>query len=377
MTNGQGAAICNQMTEPKAKTPRNKPVPTVHLEDRVLAGFVIVATISMAWISWPFFGPILWALVVTIAFAPVHDRLAILYPKRRNSVAVLTLMLVIAVVIIPTFVIGSMLVEEALATYESLQSQQINVGEIVRNVEAALPSSLRNMLDRIGPAEIAEIQSRLSSVLSSGLQVFAREALSIGQGAFSFVLALGVMLYLTFFLLRDGRHLTRKIGEVVPLRSEQRGALFEKFTTVIRATVKGSIIVAIVQGILGGLLFAFLGVKAALLWAVIMGLLALIPAVGTGLVWAPFGIYLLIVGDTWQGIVMLLFGFFVISMVDNVLRPILVGQDTRMPDYVVLISTLGGLSVMGINGLIVGPVIAAMFIAAWEIFGESRAAERL
>ena len=365
------------MTEPTPKPARRKAATAATIEDCVLAGFVIVATIGMAWITWPFFGPILWALVVTIAFAPIHDRLVILYPKRRNSVAVLTLLLVIAVVIIPTFVIGSMMVDEALATYETLQSRQINVGEILRNVEAALPSSLRNMLDRIGPREIAEIQTRLSSVLSSGLQVFAREALSIGQGAFSFVLALGVMLYLTFFLLRDGRYLTRKIGEVVPLRSEQRGALFEKFTTVIRATVKGSIIVAIVQGILGGFLFAILDVNAPLLWGVIMGLLALIPAVGTGLIWAPFGIYLLVTGSMWQGAVMLLFGFFVISMVDNVLRPILVGQDTRMPDYVVLISTLGGLSVMGINGLIVGPVIAAMFIAAWEIFGESRAAQRL
>lgn len=365
------------MTEPSAKPARPKTVPSKHFEDRVLVGFVIAATLAMFWVSWPFFGPILWALVVAIAFAPVHDRLLMRTPTRRNSVAVLTLLIVIAVVIIPTFVIGSMLVEEALATYQTLQSRQIDVEEIVRNVEAALPSTLRNMLDRIGPNEIAEIQSRLSSVLTSALQLFAREALSIGQGAFSFVLALGVMLYLTFFLLRDGRHLTRRIGEVIPLRAEQRGALFDKFTTVIRATVKGSIIVAIVQGILGGLLFAFLGVNAPLMWGVIMGLLALIPAVGTGLVWAPFGIYLLLSGSVWQGVVMLLFGFFVISMVDNVLRPILVGQDTRMPDYVVLISTLGGLSVMGINGLIVGPVIAAMFIAAWEIFGESRAAERL
>jgi predicted PurR-regulated permease PerM len=170
--------------------------------------------------------------------------------------------------------------------------------------------------------------------------------------------------------------LTRRIGEVVPLRAEQRGALLNKFTTVIRATVKGSIIVAIVQGFLGGILFAILDIRAALLWGVVMGLLALIPAVGTGLVWLPVGLYLLITGSIWQAIVLLLCGVFVISMVDNVLRPILVGQDTRMPDYVVLISTLGGLSVMGINGLIVGPVIAAMFISAWEIFGESRAAQR-
>ena len=342
----------------------------------MLLGFVVAATIAMAWISWPFFGAILWALVVTIAFAPVHDRLAMMMPKRRNTVSLLTLMLVIALVIIPAILVGTMMVDEALVTYNSLQTREIDLGKVLRDIEAAIPAAWRAQLERIGPAEIEEIQKRVSSFLTSGLQLIAREAVSIGQGAFNFVLTLGVMLYLTFFLLRDGRYLTRRIGDVVPLHSEQRSAFFEKFTTVIRATVKGSVIVAIVQGVLGGLLFAFLDIRAALLWGVVMGLLALIPAVGTGLVWFPMGIYLLATGSVWQGVLLLLFGFFVISMVDNVLRPILVGQDTRMPDYIVLISTLGGLSVMGINGLIVGPVIAAMFIAAWEIFGESRAAGR-
>jgi predicted PurR-regulated permease PerM len=364
------------MSDLEKKPARRKAVDGSKFEDRVLVGFVVVSTLAMAWISWPFFGAILWALVVTIAFAPVHDRLALMMPKRKNSVTLLTMMLVIALVIVPTFIIGSMMVDEAIRTYSSLQNREIDIGKGIRDLEAAVPASWSAQLDRFGFGDVEALQSRLSSVLTSGLQLFAREAVSIGQGAFNFMLTLGVMLYLTFFLLRDGRHLTRRIGEVVPLRSEQRGALFEKFTTVIRATVKGSVIVAIVQGILGGVLFAFLDIRAALLWGVVMGLLALIPAVGTGLVWFPVGIYLLVTGSVWQGVVLLLFGFFVISMVDNVLRPILVGQDTRMPDYVVLISTLGGLSVMGINGLIVGPVIAAMFIAAWEIFGESRAAER-
>jgi predicted PurR-regulated permease PerM len=345
-------------------------------EDRVLVGFVAASSLAMAWITWPFFGAILWALVVTIAFAPIHDRIALIMPKRRNTVTLLTMMAVIALVIVPTFIVGSMMVDEALSTYNSLQNREIDIGKIVRDIEAAIPVSWRAQIDRFGAMDINALQSRLSTMLTSGLQLFAREAVSIGQGAFNFALTLGVMLYLTFFLLRDGRYVTRRIGEVVPLRSEQRSALFQKFTTVIRATVKGSVIVAIVQGVLGGMLFAFLDIRAALLWGVVMGLLALIPAVGTGLVWAPVGIYLLVTGSMWQGATVLLFGFFVISMVDNVLRPMLVGQDTRMPDYVVLISTLGGLSVMGLNGLIVGPVIAAMFISAWEIFGESRAADR-
>jgi predicted PurR-regulated permease PerM len=367
------------MSDVKKPTARKRAVAKPEgplFEDRVLVGFVIAASLAMAWISWPFFGAILWALVVTIAFAPVHDRIALMMPRRRNTVTLLTLILVIALVIAPAIIVGTMMVDEAINTYNSLQTREIDLGRIIRDVEAAIPVQWRAQLERFGPADLQELQGRLSSVLTSGLQLIAREAVSIGQGAFNFALTLGVMLYLTYFLLRDGRQLTRRIGELVPMRAEQRGALFQKFTTVIRATVKGSVIVAIIQGILGGALFAILDIRAALLWGVVMGLLALIPAVGTGLVWVPVGIYLLLTGSVWQGVVLLLCGFFVISMVDNVLRPILVGQDTRMPDYVVLISTLGGLSVMGINGLIVGPVVAAMFISAWEIFGESRAADR-
>lgn len=364
------------MSKPEAKIDSEAAQASPAFEDRVLVAFVAAVSLGMIWISWPFFGAILWALVVTIAFAPVHDRMALMMPKRRNSVALLSLLLVIALVIIPAIIVGTMMVEEAVATYNSLQSREIDPGKIIRNIEASIPPEWRAQMERFGMANMEELQGRISSILTSGLQLIASEAVSIGQSAFNFALTLGVMLYLTFFLLRDGRHLTRRIGEVVPLRPEQRSAFFGKFTTVIRATVKGSVIVAIVQGLLGGIIFAILDIRAALLWGVVMGLLALIPAVGTGLVWLPVGVYLLVTGSMWQGIVLLLCGFFIISMVDNVLRPILVGQDTRMPDYVVLISTLGGLSVMGVNGLIVGPVIAAMFIAAWEIFSESRAAQR-
>jgi predicted PurR-regulated permease PerM len=359
-------------------SPKPRPVKAAgpQFEDRVLLGFVVVATLAMAWISWPFFGAILWALVVTIAFAPLHDRLLMLRPHRRNSVALVSLLLVIALVIIPAFVVGSLLVEEALKTYQMMQTRELDLGKAMHDVQSAIPREWRIYAERYFNADINQLQTKVSSILTGGLQLIAGQAVDLGQRAFSFALSLGVMLYLTFFLLRDSRQLSRRIGELMPMRPEQRGALFQKFTTVVRATVKGSVIVAIVQGVLGGVIFALLDIHAALLWGVVMGLLALIPAVGTGLVWVPVSIYLLATGSVTEGIVLLLCGVFVISMIDNVLRPILVGQDTRMPDYVVLISTLGGLSVLGINGLIVGPVIAAMFISAWEIFGESRAAHR-
>ena len=144
-----------------------------------------------------------------------------------------------------------------------------------------------------------------------------------------------------------------------------------RFTTVIRATIKGSILVAVLQGALGGLIFWLLGLHAPVLWGVVMGLLALLPAIGAALIWVPAAIYLLATGSIWQGVVLLMFGAFVIGLVDNILRPLLVGKDTKMPDYVVLISTLGGLATFGLNGFVIGPVIAAIFIAAWDIFSES------
>src|SRR4029434_8164744 len=143
---------------------------------------------------------------------------------------------------------------------------------------------------------------------------------------------------------------------------------FSKFATVIRATVKGTIVIAILQGTLGGVIFWFLGIRAALLWAVLMAFLSLLPAVGAALVWVPVAIYFLVTGAVWEGLVLIAYGALVISLVDNFVRPILVGADTKMPDYVVLISTLGGLEVFGMNGIVLGPVIAAMFIVVWDIF---------
>jgi len=135
-------------------------------------------------------------------------------------------------------------------------------------------------------------------------------------------------------------------------------------------------VVAIVQGSLGGLIFWILGIHAALLWGVVMTFLSLVPAVGAGLVWAPAAVYLLATGDIWQGVVLIAFGVLAIGLVDNILRPILVGKSTRMPDYLVLISTLGGIAAIGISGFVTGPLIAAMFLAVWDVVATSRAATR-
>jgi predicted PurR-regulated permease PerM len=205
-----------------------------------------------------------------------------------------------------------------------------------------------------------------------GGQVLASQAFSFGQGTFEFIVSFFIMLYLLFFFLRDGSELARKVRSAVPLEDSQKRRLQLKFNRVVRATIKGNLLVAITQGALGGLIFWFLDIPSALLWAVLMGFLSLLPAVGAGIVWAPVALYFLFSGAIWQGTVLVLFGVFVIGLVDNVLRPIMVGKDTKMPDYMILISTLGGLAIFGLNGFVIGPLIAALFMSSWSIFIETK-----
>jgi len=172
--------------------------------------------------------------------------------------------------------------------------------------------------------------------------------------------------------LRDGHQLVRRLREAIPLELDVKRSLATKFATVIRATVKGNIVVAMVQGALGGFIFWALDLQAPVLWGVLMAFLSLLPAVGAAVVWLPVAVYLLLTGSVVQGGVLIAFGVLVIGLVDNVLRPILVGKDTKMPDYVVLLSTLGGISLFGLNGFVIGPVIAAMFMAAWDLLVSAR-----
>jgi predicted PurR-regulated permease PerM len=281
-------------------------------------------------------------------------------------------MIILMIVILPLTLITALLFQEGFSVYERIQSGELNIGRYFQQVFGVLPAWVTGLLDRFGLTNLGVMQERLSSGLMKASQFLAAQALTIGQSTFDFIVNLFIVLYLLFFLLRDGDGLSKRIRDAIPLSTEQKRDLFNKFITVIRATVKGNIVVAVVQGALGGLIFGLLGIRAPVLWAVVMALLSLLPAVGSAMIWVPAAIYFLVIGAMWQGIVLLAYGVLVIGLVDNVLRPILVGKDTKMPDYVVLIATLGGMAIFGLNGFVIGPVIAAMFIAAWDNFSASR-----
>jgi predicted PurR-regulated permease PerM len=341
-------------------------------EDRALLVLVVAISLAFGWILWPFYGAILWGIVGAIVFAPLYRRLSRLMRERRSLAAIAVILLIIMIVILPLTLIGASLAQEASGVYGRVQSGELDIARFFQQMLDALPPGVINLLDRFGLSSLSGMQDKLSAGLLKGSQFLAAQALNIGQSTFDFFVNLFVMLYLLFFLLRDEDALSKRVKSAIPLRSEQLNALLLKFTVVIRATVKGDLLVALLQGALGGLIFWFLGITASLLWAVLMAFLSLLPAIGAGLVWAPVAIYLLATGSVWQGVVLIAYGALVIGLVDNFLRPILVGKDTKMPDYVVLISTLGGIEAFGLNGFVIGPVIAAMFIAVWDIFSASR-----
>ncbi|WP_313808338.1 AI-2E family transporter [Sphingobium sp.] len=346
--------------------------PAARIEDGVFLGFVLVVSVAFALVVEPFFAAILWGVIAAILFAPVNQALLEMMPRRRNRSAALTLLLIIALVIVPAIILAMALVQEATIFYAKVQSGEINFAAMFEQFQASLPSWAAAFLARLGITNFDAVREMLGEGIASSFRTVAAQALQIGQSAFSFLMALGVMLYLTFFLLRDGPRLAAMVDRAAPMRTAYRRALMEQFVIVTRATIKGSIVVAIVQGVIGGVVFWALGLPGALLWGVLMGAFSLIPAVGTGLIWVPVAIYLFVTGAVVKGLILAFCGMFVIGMVDNILRPILVGRETRIPDYVVLITTLGGIDLFGFNGIIIGPVIAALFIATWNIVTRMR-----
>jgi predicted PurR-regulated permease PerM len=346
------------------------------LENRVVVLLVVAVTLLFGWILWPFSGAILWAVVLATMFSPIHRRVLIALPRWPNVAALLTLLLVIVMVILPLLFVTTLLLQEAVELYGAYEAGELNLGDGLQRMRDALPAWATALIERVGAANLTELRERLSGLMVESGRFLAGQAINLGQGTINVLIGFAVMLYLLYFLLRDGHTLRHRMSDAIPLRADQKSELAEQFAVTIRATVKGILVVALVQGALGGLIFWVLDIRAPLLWGACMAVLSVLPVIGAGLVWAPFAIYLMVSGAIWQGVLLMAFGVLVIGLVDNVLRPILVGKDTQIPDYVVLIATLGGISVFGVNGLVIGPVVAAIFLAAWHVFSVRRSEQK-
>ena len=361
------------VSPPPASTHREASDTHPALRDKTFVLLLVAVSLAFGWILLPLYGALLWGTAMALVFAPLNRRLLQhLGPRRQNLAALSTVLIILVLVILPLILVGLSLAQEAAALYARSKSGEFSFSTYVQQVYDALPLWLTQLLDRLGLSNLSLLQQKLVAALNQGSQMLASKALGFGQDTFDFLVSFVISLYLLFFLLRDGEALLALLRRALPLDDRHKSDLGEKFATVIRATVKGNIAVAAVQGALGGLAFWFLDVHAPVLWAVMMAFLSLLPAVGAGLVWLPVALYFLATGAVGSGIALIAYGVLVIGLVDNLLRPLLVGKDTKMPDYLVLISTLGGMAVFGLNGFVIGPLIAAMFIAMWGIVATER-----
>jgi predicted PurR-regulated permease PerM len=352
--------------------PRLLPLRTPSLERGAFLLLLGVLTLAFFGLLLPFFGAVLWAVALAMLFHPLYRRLGGGRDKRRSAAAFFTVLIVLVLVVLPLTIVGIVLVQDLLDLTTRIRSGAIDFTSSFQRMTGAAPRWVVDLLQRAGLGDPGAVQERLQTMAANGSQELATGALSVGQNTLSFLLSCGVMLYLLYFLLRDGRKLSAAIRRAMPLARPQAHYLLNRLTIVMRATVKGNVIVAAVQGTLGGIAFVVLGVQGALLWGVLMAIFSLLPAVGAAIIWVPAALYLLAIGAVWKSVALVAFSALVVGSVDNVLRPVLVGRDTQMPDYVVLLSTIGGIAVVGINGFVVGPVIAALFMTAWELFASSR-----
>ncbi|MXU63918.1 AI-2E family transporter [Oceanomicrobium pacificus] len=332
---------------------------------------LVAVTLAFLIILTPFWKSIFWAAVFGILFRGAQERLAARMNGGRNRAAGFLVAVILFCVLLPALLLVGLIAGSALNVYENLQNGQLDPAQFLQRVSDVVPR-LASRLEPFG-IEIDQLLSRLSEVALKGSQFALSLLVNVGENAAIVVVQIFLMLYLLFFVLRDGPSMFRSLFDAVPLPHAEKERFFNQFATVSIATIKGTVVVGAVQGTLGGIAFAVLGIDGAVFWGAVMALISVLPAFGATLIWAPAAIILMATGDWMKGLILLAFGTFVISMVDNVLRPILVGRDTQMPDYLVLFTTLGGLSLIGLTGFVVGPVIASLFLVSWSMFAARNA----
>ncbi len=335
------------------------------IEYRSFLALLLLVSIVFIMLMLPFFTAIFWAIALSIVFMPLHVKI-LQKVNNKNIAALLTIVIASVMVVFPLVWVLQLILQEGLSFYNYLQSGQINFADYFDSIRTNFPY-ITEIIEKIG-VDPTELKEQIKSFVIKTSTLFAQYSAQIGQNLLDALATLGLLLYISFFILTDNKKLIQYLHLALPLGDTREALFFEKFATVTRATIKGSLAVAVAQGALGGMIFAFLDIKGAVLWGSVMIVFSLIPLVGSALIWLPVAVYLIGTGDMTSGIILILFGVIVIGLVDNVLRPILVGKDTKLPDYLVLLSTLGGFTLFGMNGFVMGPLIATLFVTTWDIF---------
>ena len=345
----------------------------VNTQERFRKGFVLTLTLAytvafLAMLSG-FFEALLLAAIFSGLTYPLYRWLLQKLGGRRTPASLLTLVTTLFVILIPLIFLLALVAEQALGVAKEAKpwiEQQLAQSE----TEATGLPDWVPFADRLEPYR-DEIMAKLGEFASASGTFLAGILARLSEGTFVFFFQLFIMLYAMFFFLISGPQLIKKIMGYVPLSENDKARMLDVGLSVSRATIKGALLIGIIQGTLAGIGFTVAGIDAAVFWGAIMAVLSILPGIGAPLIWVPAVIYLLMSGQTAAGIGLLVWCAGVVGSIDNFLRPVLVGRDTKMPDLLILLSTLGGVALFGATGLVLGPILAALFLTVLAIYSEA------
>jgi predicted PurR-regulated permease PerM len=347
--------------------------PTKITGEGVRAAFVLILVLAISAlfvaVVWPFLQALLVGAILSGLCHPLYRWMVRLFRGRESVASAVTLLILFLLIVGPLSALLGLVVTQALTVSEHaipwIQERFGAAGSF--DVHQWLVERFPLIADLV-PSQ-GEIVNSLGTAAKTVGGVLVTWASAFTAGTAGFFLHLFVMIYAMFFFLKDGSSILQKIFYYMPLRHEDEIRMLERFVSVTRATIKGSLLIGLIQGSLAGIAFYFAGIDGAAFWGTIMVILSVIPGVGTALVWVPTVIYLYVMGSPVSAILLAIWCAGVVGTVDNFLRPRLVGRDAEMPDLLILIGTLGGLFFFGPIGFVIGPVVCGLFLTALDIYG--------
>ncbi len=326
---------------------------------------LVGVTVLAFFVTKPFLAPLLVAAILAHLFQPVYKNVLRITAGRKGISSVIVCLFIALIIITPLIFVSVLVVNEVKGVVLGIADDSASFGKIVGAVNSKI--SQIPLVKNLNPQKYITSEGIVSAVKS-----FSQNTLSILQstyrGIVHFIFVVFIMFFSLFYLFIDGEKLVRAVMRLSPLKDKYEEILLQKFSSIVRATLKGTTLIAILQGTLGGILFWAAGVASPVLLGILMTISSVIPSIGSGLVWLPVGIIMIILGNYTAGLIILLVGALFISTIDNFIRPKLVGRDTQMHPLMILFSTLGGLALFGISGFIVGPIVMSLFVALWDIY---------
>ncbi len=325
---------------------------------------LIGGSVVAFYIFQPFLTAILAAAILSILFKPLYRFLTRFFRGSEIWGSFAACLAVALLIVTPIIVTLSLAVVEANNLYQTIAQDQ-TIDELIRSGVDYLNS--KPLTHYVFSEEILNPDK-----IANDIKTFGTNALGILQTAYQsvthFFFWTFIMFFTLFYLFIDGEKAFWYLLRLSPLKNEHEKLLTEKFISISRATLKGTLVVGTVQGLLGGIAFWIVGVPSPAIWGLMMILLSMIPLVGSALVWLPAALFLLLIGDIWQGVFLLAVGFGVISVIDNILRPRFVGKDTQMHPLMIFFAIIGGIAYFGLPGFVIGPIFISLFLALWEIY---------